>query len=260
MHLRDKLIIIILFVFGTMLFIPELFLSASDDLDTYDQADTVNWVEPIYPIYSVNTGDQKLLALTFDDGPDPRFTNQVLDILHEHQVPATFFVVGTNAKQYPEIVRREIREGHEVENHTFTHPNLSQCDRIQTEVEIRKASQEIKSLTNKEPHYFRPPKKLYSKHTLDIAAKNGYQTVLWSICVEHSKSITAANMAQRVINASAPGMIVLAHDGRLDRSKTVEALPIIIKAYQQNGYTFVTLEELFAAEVKQTKDNSDMIQ
>lgn len=253
MQKRDKLIIFIVLLLGIMLFIPQFFLLASEDVDSSSPVDIIDMLasKESHPICRVDTGPQKLVALTFDDGPDPRFTNQILDILLKYQVRACFFVIGKNAEQYPELITREIREGHEVENHTFNHPFLSQSGMVETETEIRRTGEIIKQLTHKEPHYFRPPRNLFTQDTLDIAAKNGYQTVLWSICVEHRASKTPHDMAQRVIQASDPGMIILAHDGNLDRSKTVEALPIIIEAYQQGGYTFVRLDELLAAKGKQ---------
>ncbi len=236
MYQYNKLMIFIVVLLGTLLFIP-----ATDRLEPNDSN----------PIACVNMGPLKLVALTFDDGPDPRFSNQVLDILLKYQVPACFFVTGKNAEQYPELIKREIREGHEVENHTFNHTDLSQCDMTQTEEEILRTEKTIMHLTNKKPHYFRPPKRLFTQSTLDIAAKNGYQTVLWTICVEHRASKTPRDMAQRIIQAAYPGIIILAHDGHLDRSKTVAALPIIIEAYQKDGYTFVRLDELLATTEKQ---------
>lgn len=195
-------------------------------------------------ITHVETNGEKLIALTFDDGPDPLYTNDVLEILEKYNIKATFFVVGENAQAHPELIRREIDAGHEIENHTYTHADLSRANAAGTEEEIQKTDALLGRMLNRNMKYFRPPKKLFRPETIDIAERNDYQTVLWTICVENAQSPTPQSMAKRVIDAARPGMIILAHDGRLDRSKTLLALPIIIKAYQEQGYQFVTLDEL----------------
>lgn len=187
---------------------------------------------------------KKLVALTFDDGPDPRFTPEVLDILKQYKVPATFFVVGQSCEKYPEIIKRQVAEGHEIENHTYTHPDLRKDNALRTEEEIFRNQEVLMRLTNKQPHYFRPPKRLFTNKTVEIANVNGYQVVLWTVCVEHHASKTVNDMANRVIKKARPGAIILAHDGRLDRSRTVEALPLVIQGYQNQGYRFVRLDEL----------------
>jgi peptidoglycan/xylan/chitin deacetylase (PgdA/CDA1 family) len=202
-------------------------------------------------ISHVDTGGEKLVALTFDDGPDPRFTPQVLDILDYYHVKATFFIVGQQARKNPELVRRISREGYEIENHTYSHPDLSKYSIEQTRNEIIAAQRIITDLTNRRPRCFRPPKKLFRPETIEVAEKYGYKTILWTICVENNKCKTPGDMASRVIKAARPGMIILAHDGRLDRSKTVESLPFIIEGYLENGYRFVTMDELFQAEKQQ---------
>lgn len=201
-------------------------------------------------ISHVYIGPKKLVALTFDDGPDPKYTAEILSILKRNQVRATFFVVGENAKKYPEIIKKEIEEGHEIENHTYTHPDLSQESNPRTGEEIQKTQQLLSEIGEIRLQFFRPPKKLYRPETIQIAEANGYKTVLWSICVENQKAKTPELMAQRVIAAARPGIIILAHDGRMDRSRTVQALPRIIEEYHNLGYEFVTLDELLKNEVK----------
>lgn len=195
-------------------------------------------------ITRVDTGGQKLVALTIDDGPDPRFTPAILDILKEYHIKATFFVVGENCEAHPDLVKRELREGHEIENHTYSHPDLVDDNAINTEEEIERDQEIIEKLTKQRPIYFRPPKRLFKNETIDIADLNGYTTVLWTIGLEHKKAKTIEDMANRLVDAAKPGNILLAHDGRLDRTRTVEALPLVIKGYQSKGYKFVTLKEL----------------
>lgn len=228
---------------------PGMFLLASDDLqytskmDKYDSSGN----DTPQPVYRVNTNGRKLVALTLDDGPDPRFTPQVLDILRNYHVPATFFVIGSHAQKCPELISRMINEGHEVENHTNSHADLDQCSKPQIGLEIQQNEDTIERITHRNQHFFRPPKGICNPNIMEIAAQKGYKTVLWTICIERSTLKTSQELAQRVIQAAAPGVIILGHDGNLDRTKTVDALPIIIESYQEAGYKFVTLDELMAA-------------
>ncbi|MCL4517136.1 MAG: polysaccharide deacetylase family protein [Firmicutes bacterium] len=196
-------------------------------------------------IWSGRTSE-KLVALTFDDGPDPRFTPEVLDILEEDHVPATFFVVGKYAARYPDLVVREIQDGNEVGNHTYDHPNLLRDNPEQIRAEISDAGAIIEEITGKPLALFRPPKGLINRAGLEIAREQGYKIVFWGVATEHREAPTPDLMAARVIRQARPGIIILAHDGRLDRSKTVAALPAIIKGYQAMGYRFVTVSQLMA--------------
>jgi peptidoglycan/xylan/chitin deacetylase (PgdA/CDA1 family) len=195
-------------------------------------------------IFRGHVGPDKLVALTIDDGPDARFTPQVLNILNKYHIKATFFVVGESINKNPNLLIREIREGNEIENHTYTHPDLRVDSLARTEEEILRNQALIEKYTFKRPLYFRPPKGLLGGMTTDLCDANGYKVVLWSICVEHAACKTPQAMAARVIRAASPGTIILAHDGRLDRSSTMAALPLIIDGYQKKGYHFVTLNEL----------------
>lgn len=195
-------------------------------------------------ITRVDTDGKKLIALTFDDGPDPRYTPDILDILKEYEIKATFFVVGESVLRYPDIVRRALWEGHEIENHTFTHPDLTRDNLVTIDEEMLKCEWAIEEVVGQRPQYFRPPRKLYNRQVLDAAQLNGYQIALWTIGLENRRAKTPAEAAWRVIRHARPGMIILAHDGRLDRSQTVKALPLLIQDLKDRGYQFVTLGEL----------------
>jgi peptidoglycan/xylan/chitin deacetylase (PgdA/CDA1 family) len=197
-------------------------------------------------ITRVDTGGKKVVALTFDDGPDIFYTPRILDVLREHQVKATFFVVGENVEANPELLRQMVREGHQVENHTHTHPELVKKGGSRIDEEIYRCEKAVESLTGRKTQYFRPPKRLFNDDVVDIAAVRGYTTVLWTVGVENRTTRVPQEMARRVSHRVVPGAIILAHDGRLDRSKTVEALPLLIKGCQQQGYRLVTLDELLS--------------
>lgn len=188
--------------------------------------------------------NQKVAALTFDDGPDPRYTLEVLEILKKYQVTATFFVVGEDALLNPEIITAQFRAGHEVENHSFTHPDLMKNTDLTTNEEILWCQEVIAKLTDREPLYFRPPRGLYNRDIVKLAGVYGYRVVLWTVCLENRNAPTPEAMAQRVVKKCVPGSIILAHDGRTDRSKSVKALPILIESLQDKGYRLVTLHQL----------------
>lgn len=188
--------------------------------------------------------NQKVVALTFDDGPDPLYTPQVLKILAEHDVKATFFVVGEDALIYPDLVIKEAQSGHEIENHTYTHPDLLKNTDLTPNEEIIWCHQVVADLTGRSPIYFRPPRRLFDHEILQLTDIYGYRMILWTICVESRFAKTPEDMAKRTVKCVSPGSIILAHDGHLDRSRTVNALPLIIESLKKKGYKFVTLEEL----------------
>ncbi|GAB6158849.1 hypothetical protein JCM39194_20490 [Desulfotomaculum varum] len=194
-------------------------------------------------VYRKDTGD-KIVALTFDDGPDPRYTVPMLDTLKRYHTPATFFMVGNNVKAHPDIAKRIVAEGHEVGNHTMTHPNLTDLSPDEAYIELATAQQTIIGVTGIAPVFFRSPKGLTTGYVEQAAASLGMQEILWSVTIENRSATTPQEMAQRVLNKVKPGYIILLHDGRLDRSKTVEALPLLLKGLQEKGYRVVTLSQL----------------
>lgn len=198
-------------------------------------------------ITGVETGGQKLVALTFDDGPDPRYTPKILAMLKHYQIKATFFVVGENAHAHPGIVRQAYKEGHEIANHTYTHPSLNKNKLADVAAEIVSAQDLVEGMIGRYPQYFRPPRRLYNHQVIKAAHACNLQVVLWTVCVENHSCPTPEKMAARVLKRMRPGTIILAHDGLLPRDQTLHALPEIIEGYQSKGYTFVTLSELMAA-------------
>jgi peptidoglycan/xylan/chitin deacetylase (PgdA/CDA1 family) len=201
------------------------------------------------PIFRINTGPEKVIALTFDDGPDEKFTPVVLNILDKYNIKATFFVTGQAVEAHPDLVKKAVDKGHEIENHTYSHPEFDQISIGKVNQEIIRGGSIIENIAGKRPQYFRPPKGYYKADILYLAAIHRYSVVLWTICVENSSCPTANSMAQRIIDAAEPGIIILAHDGRLDRSRTMDALPLIIEGYQKKGYRFVTVDELMVSRI-----------
>ncbi|MCL5105419.1 MAG: polysaccharide deacetylase family protein [Armatimonadetes bacterium] len=196
-------------------------------------------------IYKVRT-NQKVVALTYDDGPDPRFTPGLLRVLDKYGVKATFFMIGRRMEKYPDIVRDVVKAGHVIANHTYTHPSDIALDTpAQVIRELDSCEQLIERLTGKRAGLFRPPKGLMDGSVLTVADEEGYKTVLWSVSADHHEAKTPEAMANRVISRIHPGLIILAHDGAFaSRWRDVAATAIIIESLRKRGYRFVTVPEL----------------
>ncbi len=204
------------------------------------------------PLYRVKT-EEKYVALTVDDGPDPRFTPELLDILKEHNAHATFFLVGNQVLKYPKLAKREISEGNEVGNHTLTHPDLLKEKGNKAILnEINGGAKAIESVLKIKPKYFRAPKGLLNKDAYEIANALGERVIVWNVTLEHYATPTPKLMARRIINKATPGSIILMHDGRLNRSRSIHAIPMVIEGLQKKGYKIVTLSELLAVQDEQT--------
>jgi len=199
-----------------------------------------------------------LLALTFDDGPDPRWTPAILDILKREQVPATFFIVGKNGQAYPDLLRRIVNEGHELGNHTFTHPNLGEMPLPVTELELNATQRLIESDTGRSTVLFRPPyfgdaeaDKPQEVEPAIVAQNLGYIMVGlridpndWQLPVTPNQIVNRT--ISRAIDADPEtrGEVILLHDAGGDRSATVEALPTLIHELKARGFRFVSVSDL----------------
>jgi peptidoglycan-N-acetylglucosamine deacetylase len=187
----------------------------------------------------------KLIALTFDDGPYPLFTPMLLDVLHDLHVPATFFLIGRDAEQWPELARRIEADGHEVADHTYSHPNLDEETPAQVRSEILQGRDVLWSLTH-DPSVrklMRPPHGRYTEETLKVVQSLGYSTVLWTDDGGDWRTLTPEEIGSQVIDhATAPDLVLL-HSGKL---ATIQALPDIVARFRKAGYTFVTVGQLLS--------------
>lgn len=205
-------------------------------------------------IWRVQT-DQKVVALTLDDGPDPKYTPRVLDLARRRHVKFTFFLVGREIDDHADLAKREAAEGHAIGNHTWDHPNLTYDDERQNLAEIERCEDEIQRICGVRTHLLRPPKGLWDGDTFVAAEALGYRMILWSLTLEHHSAPTPEAMAKRVLDRVTPGMIILAHDGepchRVNREKTVQALPLLVDGLLKRGYRLVTIPELLKIGEKQ---------
>ena len=191
------------------------------------------------------------IALTFDDGPDPQYTPQVLDILAKEKINATFFVIGENAERNPGVVRRIVDSGNEIGNHTFTHPNIAEVDAQRTDLEINATQRLIGELTGRYTLLFRPPyladaePSTYSELVPVIRAQRmGYIMVGEKIDPNDWAHPPADVIVKRVMQQLPLGHVILLHDAGGDRTATVKALPEIIQRLKAKGYTFVTVSQI----------------
>ncbi|HEY9673632.1 MAG TPA: polysaccharide deacetylase family protein [Waterburya sp.] len=196
--------------------------------------------------------EQKTIALTFDDGPWLSATPQVLDILKEKDIKATFFLIGQNLIHLPKIGQRVIAEGHAIGNHTWHHWHRP-MDEFTAMREIEDTASLITATTGVKTHLFRPPNGFLYNGLADYALKQKYVVVAWSIDSGdwHKHGLSAEGLVKRVVGKARPGAIILMHDGGGDRSKTVQALPQIIDQLTQHGYHFVTIPEMLQMKDKE---------
>ena len=184
------------------------------------------------------------VALTFDDGPHPIHTPEILDILDTLQVPATFFCIGREVERFPQLIKEIRRRGHVVANHTFNHPDLSKASHEQTSEELQKTSDLLRSLAGTTLRLFRPPFGLIRRDGLRIVKAHGLITVGWDTVGRDWELPAAQAIVSSALTDIRNGSIVLLHDGGGDRSQTVEALPEIISQLRSRGFGFVTVEQM----------------
>ena len=184
------------------------------------------------------------VALTFDDGPHASHTPRLLNILRARNVKATFYVIGKNVDLYPGIVRRTIAEGHEIGNHTYTHPKLSALTNDRVLSELRKTEDSIVRACGVRPRTMRPPYgALTQTQRQMVHATMGYPTIMWSVDPLDWKRPGAGVVTSRIVNATNQGAIILVHD---IHAASVDAMPATIDALLRKGYRFVTVSQLIA--------------
>nr|WP_238600559.1 polysaccharide deacetylase family protein [Metasolibacillus meyeri] len=202
----------------------------------YEQAGQVVW--------DIHT-DQKVLALTFDDGPHKAYTPEILELLALYEAKATFFIIGENAKKDSALVKRINEEGHEIANHTYTHPLKTTVPKLLKEIE--ETSELLEQITGSRPKLFRPVGGQYTDAMIDAITEAGYKVVMWSwhLDTEDWKEPGVEKIIATV-NSAKEGDVILFHDGGGNRQQTVEALKQVLPQLKEQGYTFVTISELLA--------------
>jgi peptidoglycan/xylan/chitin deacetylase (PgdA/CDA1 family) len=192
---------------------------------------------------SVKT-ERPVVALTFDDGPHPELTPQLLDILRQQGVRATFYVIGRNVDAYPEIARRIVAEGHEIANHTYNHPHLTKVGAARLDSEMTRTTDAIVRATGRRPTNMRPPYgAINARVEQALLQKHGLDVIMWSVDPLDWRRPGAEVVRQRLVDGATPGGILLAHD---IHPGTIEAMPGTISDLKTKGYGFATVSQLLA--------------
>jgi peptidoglycan-N-acetylglucosamine deacetylase len=200
------------------------------------------------PVLSRLPGDEQVVSITFDDGPNPRATPRILDVLRRERVHATFFVLGRHVERWPELVRRAALDGHQLGNHGYFHRKLHRRSPAYVRDDLTRGTEQIVRASGVRPRHFRAPHGFRSPWVTPIAASLGQRTVGWSLGVWDSARPGADVITARTLEGVSAGSIVLLHDGDGydpdgDRLQTAEALPAILDGLRRRGFRFTTLPD-----------------
>ena len=188
--------------------------------------------------------ESSTVAMTFDDGPHPKLTPKLLDMLKERNIKATFFVIGKCVAEFPDIAKRIVDEGHEIANHSWSHPQLTKLSPSAFASEIAQTNEAIEKATGIRPVTMRPPyMDINATLTKRLNDEYGLCVILWSVDPQDWKIRKSEHVSSHIIKNTAPGSIILAHD---IHPSTIDAMPPALDALQSKGYKFVTVTELIA--------------
>jgi peptidoglycan/xylan/chitin deacetylase (PgdA/CDA1 family) len=228
--------------FWVILTLLGCFLAAAPSVPAWGAEPVDVWAGPT---------DQKAVALTFDDGPSPVYTPQIMALFKKHQAHGTFFVMGQRVEQYPGLVQALIKDGHEVGNHSFSHPHFTEIAQPSREQELERTAVELDLLgCPRSERLFRPPYSAYDDRLKTYLAHTHRRLVLWSIDSGDWRGLAAPAIIKNVLSRVRNGSIIIFHDGdenaRANRHPTVEALSTILPALKAAGYRMVTVSELLS--------------
>lgn len=194
-------------------------------------------------IWDIDT-TEKVVALTFDDGPHKKYTEEILNLLELYNAKGTFFIVGKQAENNPEIILRMYEDGHELANHTYTHPYTTSVSKIVEE--IKQTNNVIFSITGYSPYLFRPVEGYYTDDIVEAVVEDGFKIVMWSWHqdTEDWKNPGVNNIVSKVLSGMREGDVILFHDGGGNRQQTVQSLEKILPELQKQGYKFITISQM----------------
>ena len=201
------------------------------------------------PVISHSSPEQKIIALTFDDGPYEPYTSKILDILKEENIKATFFILGYNAEKYPETVKRIVAEGHQIGNHTYSHKDLLKMTRSEIIEELDTTNKILFKITGQNIYIMRPPFGAKDANVVKTAQERGLNVVNWSVDGKDWLNRGADITSKEILNKTKNGDIILMHDGdeiksEDSREQSVLVIKIIITDLKAQGYEFTTIDKL----------------
>ena len=185
---------------------------------------------------------EKVIAVTIDDGPHDKATPRMLDVLRDTGIKATFFILGKSAKEYPDLVRQTIADGHEIATHGYSHRNMAQMSRAECQEEWEKTERVLSEL-GAEVKLFRPPGGAYGKVLVEEAKQRGYHVILWDVDTRDWQVPSADTIAERILADVRSGSIILLHDGQYP-IHSADALRKVADRLRAEGYSFVTVSEM----------------
>lgn len=184
----------------------------------------------------------KIVAVTIDDGPHDKATPRMLEVLRDTGIKATFFILGKSAEEYPDLVRQAIADGHEIATHGYSHRNMARMSRAECEEEWEKADRILTEL-GADAKLFRPPGGAYGQSLIEGAKQRGYHVILWDVDTRDWQVPSADTIAERIVNGVRPGSIILLHDGQYP-IHSADALRKVAERLKADGYSFVTVSEM----------------
>ncbi len=186
----------------------------------------------------------KRIALSFDDGPHPTFTPKILSLLEKYGVKATFFMIGCNVALYPSVAKAVSEQGHEIGNHTYSHPHMREISLERLKEEVRKTESVLEANGIEKPKLFRPPEGFRSQEQVKALENAGYQTIIWSLDTHDWQGKAADEIVSVVLDGVQGGDVLLFHDYTARHNTTITALEHLIPKLLKDGYEFVTVSEL----------------
>jgi polysaccharide deacetylase family sporulation protein PdaB len=198
-------------------------------------------------VYHNHDNAENKIALTFDDGPHPKYTMEILDILSEYDIPATFFFVGENVSYYQDTARAVVERGHEIGNHTYSHPCVKKQSQAAFREELMRCENIIQRVVGVRPKLFRPPQGSWNTRVYEIARERDYSVILWDLDTLDWAHTPSENISNYILENVKSGNIILMHDYHSGGCTTTDALRMFIPNLIEQGYRFVTVSELIGS-------------
>lgn len=248
-YLKSTLLSII--ILNTLIGSPQIISARTHNMDRdyFESKGDIVW--------NIST-KKKVIALTFDDGPHPVYTPKILDILKKNNAKATFFIVGENVDKNKDILKRILSEGHEIGNHTFTHPNTHKIAISRLRKEISDTDKAIFNATGEHPKYFRSPGGFFDTEVVNLCNEFGYKFILWSWWQDTKdwRCPGVNKIVKQVLSRPHNGDIILFHDYVMGKSQTPQALEKVLPVLKEMGFEFVTIGNLL--ELRECNTNSNL--